>query len=55
MIGIRSDGKFIALEVKLPNGRPTERQKAFVAMVIRFGGLAGIVHNVKEAEEIVGK
>ena len=40
---------FTALEVKSATGRPSAEQQAFIATVIRFGGLASIVRSTAEA------
>ena len=45
---------FTALEVKSPNGRPTEQQLAFVKAVNDNGGRAGVVRSVDDAMRVVG-
>lgn len=45
--------RFVAVEVKGSKGRPTAEQEAFIAMVQRFGGVAGIARSVAEAERIL--
>jgi hypothetical protein len=49
LIGVATDGRFIALEVKQGKGRPTDRQTAYVAMVNAMGGRAGVVWSVDDA------
>jgi hypothetical protein len=50
LIGILSgSGRFVALEVKTPKGRPTDQQCHFLALVRRKGGFACIVRSVDEA------
>ena len=53
LIGIRNDGKFIAVEAKGPKGRATEEQVHFVELVRRQGGLSGFARSVEQAERIV--
>lgn len=55
LIGILSmpptaNGMFFALEVKAPGKKPDPDQIAFMALVKRFGGLAGWCDSVKSAE-----
>lgn len=49
------DGRFIALEVKLPDGhhRLTRLQKVTLRQIAAAGGLAGVVRSVSEAEALV--
>lgn len=46
---VRPRGRFLALEVKTGNARPTPAQIAFLAMVNAFGGLGRVVRSVDEA------
>lgn len=43
------DGKFFALELKAPGGRPTEAQLQFLADVDKAGGFTGIAEGIDEA------
>jgi hypothetical protein len=43
------DGKFFALELKAPGGRPTESQLEFIADVERAGGFTCIAEGLDEA------
>ncbi|AWK85047.1 VRR-NUC domain-containing protein [Azospirillum thermophilum] len=52
MIGRRL-AVFTAIEVKAPRGRPTDAQRAFVAMVQRMGGIAGIARSPEEAAALL--
>ena len=49
LIGWTRDGKFLALEVKMPTGKPTPEQINFIEQVRKAGGIAGIVRSVDEA------
>lgn len=52
----RSDGKFIAIEVKRSDGgRKSEQQKRFIELAQEAGCLAGFASSVEEALEIVGE
>ena len=46
-------GRFLALEVKSPTGRVRPEQIAFIEMVTRLGGIAGVVRSVPEALALV--
>ena len=45
--------RFIALEVKRPGEKPTLEQQAFLDLVKRDGGVAGVVTSVEEAVELL--
>lgn len=45
---------FVALEGKSATGRPTEEQAAFLAMVIKAGGIAGVFRSLDDAKGILG-
>jgi hypothetical protein len=44
---------FVAVEVKTEKGRPTPDQQNFIDMVLKSGGIAGIVRSEEEAENLV--
>ncbi len=47
-------GRFLAIECKRPNGgRLSERQRAWLDVVRRCGGIAGIARSVEEAIALV--
>jgi hypothetical protein len=48
-------GRWVALEVKTPEGRATERQLEFLRKVQRFGGFAAIVRDVREARAAIAR
>ena len=54
LIGCAKDGAFVAIEVKTKTGRPSDAQTAYIAMVHRLGGRAGIARTVDEALAIAG-
>ena len=53
LIGWASGGRFAAVEVKTPRGRLTDEQAAFIELVRRSGGLAGVARSVEEARAII--
>lgn len=54
LIGFRrSDGKFVAIEVKNEKGKPTKEQLNFIRVVSEAGGLAGIARTADEARRII--
>ena len=55
IVGIASDGKFLAIEVKTALGQPTDAQLNFIQAVQRQGGRAGIARSAAEAVEIACK
>ena len=46
-------GRFVAIEVKGPRGRVTAEQAAFLELVRRSGGLAGVARSVDDARAIL--
>ncbi len=47
------NGRFVALEVKTPRNYPTPLQKVFIKLILRAGGLAGIVRSVEDTQLIL--
>jgi len=52
LVGICTDGKFLAVEVKKDGGRIRPEQHVFIAAVNKAGGRAGIARSVDEAMKI---
>lgn len=48
-------GRFIALEVKRPGEQPTKLQAKTLELLQAAGAVTGIVHDVDETREIMGK
>ena len=44
-------GRFIAIEVKRPNGRLTENQKAFLKQIEKSNGVALVATSVEDVKE----
>jgi hypothetical protein len=47
-------GRLLSVEVKSPTGRVRPEQERWAEMVARFGGVAGIVRSVEEADRLLG-
>lgn len=54
LIGLTSEGQFVAIELKASRGRLSHEQELFLALVRRNGGLAGVARSVTEALSLVG-
>jgi hypothetical protein len=50
IIGILDDGRWLAVEAKLPGNKPTADQDGFLDMIFRKGGVATWVTSVTELE-----
>lgn len=48
IIGQMTDGRFLAVEVKRPGGKPTEAQVEFLGRVARAGGVAFVAWGVDD-------
>ena len=53
LLGWTEGGRFVAIEVKGPRGRVTAEQAAFLDLVRRSGGLAGVARSVADATAIL--
>jgi hypothetical protein len=53
LIGITKDGKFLALEIKLPGQQATPAQLNFIKAVVAKGGLAAICYTVDDVKNIL--
>lgn len=51
IIGCLPNGKFLAIEVKAPKGKPSPEQLDFLHTVNQKGGLGFIAHSLDEAME----
>jgi hypothetical protein len=47
------EGRFIGLEVKLPDEKPSPRQKVILKRIEGAGGIASVVTSVEEVERIL--
>jgi Holliday junction resolvase len=48
------NGKFIAFEIKRPNGKATPLQELEIKKITQAKGIAKVVHSVDEVKSIVG-
>lgn len=48
-------GRFIAFEVKAPDGKPTALQDATIKKIREASGVAEVVRSVEEVKEIITK
>ena len=48
-------GRFLGLEVKLPNGKLTELQKRAIEKINRAGGIACRVESVEEVKAVIDR
>ena len=53
LLGWTEHGRFVAIEVKAGRRQPTDEQAAFIELVRRSGGLAGVARSVEEARAIL--
>jgi Holliday junction resolvase len=56
LVGIAPGGRFLALEVKRPRYSPSDvrpEQRAWISVVTKFGGLAGVASSPEEALRII--
>jgi VRR-NUC domain len=53
VIGCLPDGRFLAIEVKRPSGRPTLEQREFIANVNRNNGVGIIAYSLQEVIAIL--
>lgn len=48
-------GRFVSIELKTPNVRVQAHQKAWESMVLKFGGLAGVVRSLEDSDALLGE
>jgi len=53
IIGQLSDGRFLAIEVKMPGKKPTDHQQNFLTRVEKYNGVAYTVHSVDELDKFI--
>lgn len=53
LVGCTTDGRFFAIEVKLPGENPRPDQEKFLKAMRNTGAIAGVAHCVEEALQIV--
>lgn len=50
LIGWTKDGRFLAMEVKIPGKKPSTEQLIFINNVIKAGGVAGVVFSANDVK-----
>jgi hypothetical protein len=55
ILGILPGGRFLAVEVKRPGGKVTEVQRWFLDQITAAGGVALVVSDVRQLEELLRK
>jgi hypothetical protein len=53
ILGVLESGGFLAVEVKLRQGRVTEAQEWFISTVQALGGVAGVVRCIPDLEKLL--
>lgn len=53
LVGLTRNGRFLALEIKAPDGVVSQAQRAWLALVERMGGVGRVVRSVAEAQDAV--
>ena len=53
ILGITNEGRFIAIEVKRPGGRPSREQHDYLSRINALGGIAGIAPSVQDAKKLM--
>jgi len=52
--GILADGRRLEIEAKTKTGRQSDQQKAFQAMIERFGGVYILARSVQDVLDVLG-
>lgn len=55
IIGIGPGGVFIAIEVKATRQTTSDLQKKYVETITRLGGLARVISNMQEVDDLLGE
>mgnify|MGYP003346965149 FL=1 len=53
IIGITTEGRFLAVEVKTQHGRVTPEQENFIARIGQQGGVSGVCRSVEDALNLI--
>lgn len=53
LIGFTPEGRFLALEIKVPSKSPTEKQQIFLDAVTKGGGVAGVARHPDDVDKII--
>ena len=55
LVGCTKNGRFFAIEIKLPGEKPRDDQQKFLDAMKRAGAITGCAHSIEEALDIVRK
>lgn len=55
ILGIAKDGKFIAVECKVKNNKPTIHQKLFLDEIKKRGGYSIVAYDVSDLQTLIGE
>ena len=56
LFGVRnSDGRAVFIEVKAPDGEPSEEQLNFIEQMKNSGAIAGVCYSVEDALKLIGE
>ena len=55
IIGIGPGGRFVAIEVKATKQTTPAHQKKYVETITRLGGLARVISNMQEVDDLLGE
>lgn len=55
IIGQLMDGRFLAVECKAADTKPTPEQQDFIDRVNRHGGLAGVARSIDDVDALLAK
>jgi hypothetical protein len=53
IIGITKGGLLVCIETKVGRNKATPEQRAFIDIVLKLGGKAGVAYSIEEAGEII--
>ena len=48
IVGLLPNGRFLAIEVKGPGGKPSEAQMSFLGEILKNGGLAFVAYSIDD-------
>lgn len=51
ILGIKPNGQFFAIEVKVGKNKPTSEQEEFLAKILKHGGLAFVAYSLENVIE----
>jgi hypothetical protein len=52
MVG-KTIAQFVSIEIKTEKGKPTDGQKRWLDMILKFGGIAGVCRSIDDARALL--